>query len=274
MYHIAYVEVDDGPRLRCYSPPDLAIHEGDQCIVEADRMVEFGRVVRLEECELESSSEKKMPKVLHRATLQDKAKADENALMNKIAMETCTARAEKYELNIRLIRVRYSFDRAVLIVLFKAEERVDCREMVNELAGELRTRVEMKQIGVRDEAGFVGGVGPCGRRLCCSTWLHHFESVNVKMAKIQGLSLNPGAISGMCGRLKCCLRYEYEQYRELGRYLPREGACVQCPGGKGHVIGKNIPAQRVRVRMDDDRVLEYGADEVKNLVGKRERTGG
>jgi len=167
------------------------------------------------------------------------------------------------------VRVKYSFDRSVLVILFAAEERVDFQEMVKEISDELRTRVEMKQIGIRDEAGITGGLGPCGRNLCCCTWLNNFESINVKMAKIQRLSLNPGAISGMCGRLKCCLLYEYENYRELGRLLPRDGAAVKCPDGKGYVIDKDILAQRVRVRLDDERVLEYGADDVETIWSEK-----
>lgn len=270
MHRIAYVEIDGGPRLRCYSPPDLAIHEGDQCIVEADKVLEFGRVARLEDAVSDSSGARNLPSVVRRATLQDQTKVNESALMSKMALESCSAKVEKYELKMRLIRVRYSFDRSVLMVLFSAEERVDFREMVKELIGELRTCVEMKQIGVRDEAGITGGLGPCGRRLCCCTWLHNFESINVKMAKTQRLSLNPGTIGGMCGRLKCCLRYEYETYRELNRRLPRDGATVRCPGGKGYVIDKNILAERVRIRLDDERVLEYDADNVETVWGEEE----
>lgn len=270
MHIIAYVEIGEGLRLRCYKPPDLAIHEGDECIIEVDKVLEFGRVTSFEDGAADSFAEKNLPKVIRRATLQDQAKAKESALMSKMAMETCAVKAEKHELEIRLVGVRYSFDRSVLVILFAAEERVDFREMVKEISDELRTHVEMKQIGIRDEAGIIGGLGPCGRNLCCCTWLHTFESINVKMAKIQRLSLNPGAISGMCGRLKCCLLYEYENYRELGRLLPHDGAAVKCPDGKGYVIDKDILAQRVRVRLDDERVLEYGADDVETMwSGKR-----
>jgi len=271
MYCTANVEIGDGARFRCYRPPDLAIHEGDECIVEADRVLEFGRVVGLDDAGADAGPETKLPKLLRRATLQDKAKAEESALRSRMAMETCTARAEKYELKIRLIRVRYSFDRSVLMVLFTAEDRVDFREMVKELAGELRTRVEMKQVGVRDEAGMIGGLGPCGRKLCCSTWLHNFEFINVSMATTQRLSLNPGAINGMCGRLKCCLRYEYPGYKEFDKRLPRDGAHVRCPEGEGSVIDKDVLAQRVKIRLDDDRVLEHGVDDVETIGTKRKK---
>jgi cell fate regulator YaaT (PSP1 superfamily) len=116
---------------------------------------------------------------------------------------------------------------------------------------------------VRDEAGIIGGIGPCGRTLCCCTWLRHFESINVKMAKAQRVSLNPTSMSGSCGRLKCCMRYEYDVYRDLTRGLPRNGSVVECPDGRGMVLGTNILAQRVKVQLDDERIVEYAAGEVK-----------
>jgi len=260
MDRLAYVEVEDGPRLRCCIPDGLAINEGDQCIVEADSVLEYGRLASCEPTAV--SADVDLPKVLRRATLQDQAKAHEGHVRSRMAAETCAERAEKHGLAIRFVRVRFSFDRTVLVVLFTAEERLDFRDMVKELAEEFRARIEMRQVGVRDEAGIIGGLGPCGRGLCCCTWLHNFASINVKMAKSQRISLNPATISGMCGRLKCCLRYEYDCYREMGRYLPRDGALVECPAGRGCVIDKNVLKQCVRVRMEDQRVLEFEADDV------------
>jgi len=265
MSRSAYVEVDEGAGMKCDVPPHLAIHEGDQCIVEMDNVLESGEVKKIQGNDDKEASDGSSPRVLRRATLQDQARVSENVVMGKIALKTCVARAEKYGLDIRVDRVRYSFDRSVLTVMFTSEDRVDFREMVKELAGELHTRVDMKQIGVRDEAAIVGGMGPCGRKLCCCDWLRHFDSINVKMAKSQRLSLNPGAISGMCGRLRCCLRYEYDNYREMDWRLPRVGAKVDCPGGRGEVIDKDILAQKIRVRLDDDHVFEYSADEVKKI---------
>ena len=132
----------------------------------------------------------------------------------------------------------------------------------------------MKQIGVRDEAGIIGGMGICGRKLCCCTWLRDFESVNVKMAKAQRLSLNPAAISGSCGRLKCCLRYEYEQYKEYGRGMPRQGATVDCPEGRGCVVGRDLLTQRLRVCLENQRVITCEADEATEVwVRRRDETG-
>jgi cell fate regulator YaaT (PSP1 superfamily) len=185
-----------------------------------------------------------------------------------MAVDTVAAGVEKHKLEMRLIRVRYSFDRALLRVTFSAEGRVDFRELIKDLAAELQTRIDMRQIGVRDEAGILGGVASCGRRLCCCTWLRNFEPVNVKMAKIQRLSLNPGAISGMCGRLKCCLRYENDLYKELSRHVPPEGCTVQCPDGNGRVVGCDVLRQQVQVRLEDERTVTCGVDEVKRANGK------
>jgi cell fate regulator YaaT (PSP1 superfamily) len=270
MYRKAHVEIDDGPQLECFLPAELAADEGNLCIIEVDGLHEFGKIARIEKLEADLPADKKLPKVLRRATLQDQAKERETALSSKMVMDTCIAKVTKFKMPIRLVRVRYSFDRSLLMVTFTAEERIDFREMVKELSNELKTRVEMKQIGVRDEAGIIGGMGPCGRCLCCSTWLCHFAAVNVKAVKIQNMSLNPVAITGMCGRLKCCLRYEYDVYKELGRSMPRLGATVQTPDGKGCVISKDILSQRMRVRLEDQRILEYDAAQVKGASEKEE----
>jgi len=272
MYRTACVEVEGGPRLQCVSPPDLAIHPGDACIVDDGGLLEFGRVASLEDLADETQAARNRSRVLRRATLQDQSKAEENALMSKMGLKTCVAVAAKHDLKVRVIQGRYSFDRGVFRLLFSSEERLDVKDLVKELATELRARVDMKQIGVRDEAGLIGGVGPCGRALCCCTWLHRFESINVKMAKAQGLSLNPSAIGGCCGRLKCCLGYEADVYRELGRGVPAQGSRVECSDGKGCVVERNILEQRVKVRLDDERLLEYDAAAVKEIWTKKDRS--
>lgn len=272
MLRIASIDTEGRPYLQCSLPEELAIHVGDLCIAEIKGLQEFGPVVALEEAGGEGRDEPP-GRVLRRATLQDQAKADENKLFSKMALETCSQVAEKYGLAIRLVHARYSFDRGVLRVRFAAEEKLDCREMTKDLVAQLRTRVQMEQIGVRDEAGIIGGLGSCGRELCCCSWLRRFESINVKMAKTQGLSLNPGSISGCCGRLKCCLRYEYDLYRELGRRLPRQGASVACPEGRGKVVGVDVLAQSVKVRLGDERIATYDASEVRSTQGRRRKEG-
>jgi cell fate regulator YaaT (PSP1 superfamily) len=268
------VELSDGTRVVCRKPAELAMAEGDACVLQADRVPEFGRVTRIQEGEPANLAGKDLPVLLRRATLQDQAKAKENALFGRMAKGTCTEKARKFNLPMKLVRLRYSFDRSVLHVMFSSEERLDFREMAKELASELKARIELRQLGVRDESAIVGGVGPCGRQLCCCSWLKTFESINVKMAKTQHISLNPNAISGMCGRLKCCLRYEFETYRELSRALPREGAIVKAPEGEGEVIEVDVLRQRVRVRMDGNRVLDMNASEVQTLRLGRPPRGG
>jgi len=265
MHRKVYIEVSDGPEVECYCPDELAADVGNLCIFEADGLLEFGTIARIVNRE-EEPPQKKCPRLLRRATLQDQAKANETARMSKMAMDTCAAKVEKFKLPMRLVRVRYSFDRLVLMILFTAEERIDFRDMVKELTEELHARIEMKQIGVRDEAGIIGGMGPCGRALCCATWLSHFSAVNVKAVKAQNVSLNPSAITGMCGRLKCCLRYEYETYKEMGYRLPRIGSTVQCPDGKGCVVAKDVLAQHVRVRLENERVLDYHVSQIRGGV--------
>lgn len=264
----ATVQIDNGYVLDCAVAPDLALHVNDRCVVEDRHTQEFGHVLELRE-ESEATPCRCSARVIRMATLQDQARADENVVMGKMALTKCKDKARKHNLDVRFVRVRYCFDRSFLSVLLTAEDRVDYRQLVKELAEELRTRVDMRQIGVRDEAAIVGGMGPCGRRLCCCSWMTDFASINVRMAKVQSFSLNPGSINGMCGRLKCCLRHEYEVYREQGKNLPKQGARVQCPDGKGTVVDRNILGQWVRVCLEDDRVLEYRGDEVKELWERR-----
>ena len=270
MHRLVTVELEPGHSIQCYSPPDLAIHNGDRCIIEEGRIQEYGQVTAMRELP-DYSPGKSDPVVLRCATLQDQSRAKEVALQSKMAMEKCTAKLAETNPEMRLARVRFSFDSKVLMITFSAEERVDFRVMIKELAQEFHARIEMKQIGVRDEAAMVGGIGPCGRVQCCTDWLKHFESINVKMAKNQRLSLNPGAISGMCGRLKCCLRYENEQYKECARKMPRDGSTVDTPDGRGRIIDRNILLGKIVVRLDDERVMHYDKDDVKTVREFRRR---
>lgn len=262
---VSFVQIEEEHPFKCLVPEGLAVHVGDQCIVEMGNVLEIGRITDLEEREGFGHDGADVPRVVRCATLQDQAKADETALLSRMARDTCEEMAKKHELEMRLIQVKYSFDRKQLTVVFSAEDRLDYRALVRELAEELHTRIEMKHIGVRDEAGIIGGMGPCGRELCCASWLKKFESINVRMAKAQRLSLNPVAISGMCGRLKCCLRYEFDQYMEADRGMPRDGDVVEGPEGEGVVCGKDILAGKVKVRLEDSRVFEYDAGKVKGI---------
>ena len=168
------------------------------------------------------------------------------------ARRLCLERIHEREMAMKLVNVDYAFDGRKAVFYFIAESRVDFRDLVRDLANTLRVRVEMKQIGARDETKVTGGLGPCGRELCCSSWLRDFEAVTVKMAREQGLALNPSRLAGMCGRLKCCLRYEYATYVELKRGLPAVGKRVQCVKGDGKVIRQNIFTQTVLIQREED----------------------
>lgn len=245
-------------------PDEMAIQETNECIVDHNGTLEYGVVESVGAPGPDPAAERP-PKILRRATLQDQAKEKESILMSKMAAESCVKQLEKHNLQVQLVRVDYSFDRSVLKVLFTSEERIDYRQMIKALSAELKARIDMQQIGVRDEAGIIGGVATCGRKLCCCSWLSKFESVNVKMAKTQRLSINPAAISGMCSRLKCCLRYEHEAYRELAEVVPREGSKVACPQGTGCVVDRNLLRQRVKVRADDGKYFECPAAEARRI---------
>lgn len=272
MVRMVTVQLEDGAKLQCGSPAELAIHPGDQCIIEDRRIAEFGRVLQIEERADTETPRGNAPVVLRRATLQDQSRASENAVVGRMSLEVCKRRVAEQKLDVRILYVRYCFDRTLLTITYSSEERVDFREIVRRLGTELNVRIEMKQLGVRDAARCIGGMAVCGRPLCCASWLRAFDAVSVKMAKAQRLSLNPGAISGMCGRLKCCLRFEYETYRQLGQEMPRDKAKVQSPEGKGEVIDVNLITRRVKVYLEDRRVLEFDAGQLQEIAGAAART--
>lgn len=262
MNQFVQVEIKDGPRVWCECPGQMSVHRGDYCVIEHDGCTEYGLVVSFTEGKTQSQEHEDLGSILRRATLQDQSKAAESSLRTKMALEKCEAKAREHEIDIRIVRGRYSFDRSVLFLVFSAEEKVDTREFNRDVAADLGCKVRDSQIGVRDEAGIIGGIGPCGRNFCCCSWLNKFESINVKMAKRQRMSLSPASIGGCCGRLKCCLKYEYDTYRELDKFLPKIGTKVEGHEGKGKVIDKNILRQTVTVKTEDHRTVEYRGDEV------------
>lgn len=273
MEKLVIVEIEPGERMACICPEKLAMHLEDRCVFDTGQHLEIGQIVSVEgEAPRPDPQAPPLPVLVRCETLQDQAKSRENELMGRMALDSCHKLVDELKLEMRLVRVRYSFDRKLLLVMFSAEDRVDFREMVKRLSQECDCRVEMRQIGVRDEAALVGGLGPCGRVQCCCSWLKNFESVNVRMARDQHLSLNPNAISGMCGRLKCCLRYEHEQYREALYGMPREGSSVECPDGRGIVIDIKTLERMVRVRLEDERIMEYDVTDIQILRGPRARS--
>jgi len=242
------------------APRELAIGIGDACVVEADHVMEYGHIVSIDG-ETQTAPEG-MPRVLRRATMQDQTMAGENQLFSKTALRLCQEKINEHQLDMRLVRVHYSLDRSHLTVTFTADERVDFRQLIHDLAAETHARVEMRQIGARDEAAICGGLASCGRVLCCAVWLREFDNIHIRMAKSQGLSLNPVTLNGMCGRLKCCLRYEQACYQDLARGLPCEGSRVRCPEGEGCVQETRILGRKVKVSLDDQRVMEFDAQDV------------
>ena len=246
---------------------ELALKRGDRVLVESEAGTSFGTVEsEPHEAALSIDLSRARP-VIRIANDQDLAVEEENRLREASARRLCLDKINYYRLNMKLVDASYTYDARKVVFYFVAEDRVDFRDLVRDLANTLHIRIEMKQIGARDEAKVTGGLGPCGRELCCSSWLRDFEAVTVKMAREQGLALNPSRLAGMCGRLKCCLRYEYATYLELKRNLPPVGKQVECVKGDGKVLRHNILKQTVLVQRDEDGgVVEASLDE---LVDKR-----
>ncbi len=233
-----------------FDPGDLDIAVNDNVIVETVRGVEFGSAVlgirELEENDIVAP----LKKVLRVATEEDKKFYEENNKKEKDAFQICLQKIQHHNLNMKLIDVEYTFDNNKIIFYFTADGRVDFRELVKDLASVFKTRIELRQIGVRDEAKMIGGIGPCGKCLCCSTHLGEFAPVSIKMAKEQSLSLNPSKISGICGRLMCCLKYEQEAYECARKFMPKVGALVDTAEGRGEVIASNILREQVKVMLE------------------------
>jgi len=215
-------------------------------IVEADRGLDYGEVLEVNDVN-DDASLKGMVRVV---STDDLKQIKENRQKAKESLKKCSEKAKEHNLSMKLVEAEYSFDKKKIIFYFTSEDRVDFRELVKDLAKVFKIRIEMKQIGVRDETRLFGGIGPCGRRLCCATFLKNFEPVSIKMAKQQRLPLNPSKISGICGRLMCCLFYEYKAYRELAKGLPKEGEKIETSKGKGKVISVNVLKRLVYVEFE------------------------
>lgn len=233
-----------------FDPDELEIKVEDNVIVETIRGIEFGEVVLGVREVPEEQIVAPLKKVLRVATEEDKKIYQENKNKEKDALAICLQKIQQHNLDMKLIDVEYTFDNNKIIFYFTADGRVDFRELVKDLASVFKTRIELRQIGVRDESKMIGGVGPCGRALCCSSFLGDFAPVSIKMAKEQSLSLNPSKISGICGRLMCCLKYEQEAYEYARRIVPRVGSIVDTPEGKGEVVGNNVLKEQVKVMLE------------------------
>lgn len=233
-----------------FDPDELVIDLEDNVIVETIRGIEFGEVVLGIREVAEEQIVAPLKKVLRVATEEDKKIYWDNKNKERDALAICLQKVQQHNLDMKLIDVEYTFDNNKIIFYFTADGRIDFRELVKDLASVFKTRIELRQIGVRDEAKMIGGVGPCGRALCCSSFLGDFAPVSIKMAKEQSLSLNPAKISGICGRLMCCLKYEQEAYEYARSIVPRIGSIVDTAEGKGEVVSNNMLKEQVKVMLE------------------------
>lgn len=267
MIKVVGVRFKPAGKIYFFDPDKKWIKKGDSVIVETIRGIEFGEVVSGPKFINDDEIVTPLRKVLRIATNEDKLKNEENRVKEKEAFETCLKKIEEHNLSMKLVDIEYTFDNNKVIFYFTSEGRVDFRELVKDLASVFRTRIELRQIGVRDEAKMLGGLGPCGRPMCCSSHLGEFYPVSIKMAKEQKLSLNPSKISGICSRLMCCLNYEHKVYEENMKELPEVGDKVGEKGTKrkGIVIDINPLFKTARVRFQK----EDGTEEMDELEGSK-----
>ena len=233
-----------------FSPGELELQQGDYVIVETARGTECGEVAKGPHDVPDSSIVKPLKTLTRMADAVDVRRMQQNRADEKRAFSVCEERIAKHKLDMKLVDVEYTLDRNKILFYFTADGRIDFRDLVKDLAGVFRTRIELRQIGVRDESKMLGGLGICGQPFCCSRFLRDFQPVSIKMAKEQGLSLNPAKISGSCGRLMCCLAYEQPAYEYLNRITPGVGSIVKTPEGVGAVVETNVISGTLRVRMD------------------------
>ncbi|SCX79769.1 PSP1 domain-containing protein [Alkaliphilus peptidifermentans] len=249
MVTVVGVRFKKAGKIYYFDPEETGAQKPDSVIVETARGIEFGEVVVGQKQVPEEDIVAPLKKVLRVVTEEDIIKHNSNIEKEKAAFEACLEKIRVHQLEMKLIDVEYTFDNNKIIFYFTADGRVDFRELVKDLAAIFKTRIELRQIGVRDEAKMIGGIGPCGKPLCCSTWLGDFEPVSIKMAKDQSLSLNPSKISGICGRLFCCLKYEHNLYQEIVDKLPGQGSLVETIDGEGIVIDTNVLLEQIKVKI-------------------------
>jgi cell fate regulator YaaT (PSP1 superfamily) len=256
MERMILVRLRDSGQTYFYKAHDLDVKEGTYVIVEHDRGLDYGQIVSPKDKILGAESKEPLKKIVRISTESDLKQIEENRLKAREAFSTCVKKIDEHKLEMKLVRAEYSFDRTKIIFYFTAPDRIDFRNLVKDLAKIFKARIELRQIGVRDEAKLIGGFGPCGRELCCAMFLKDFEPVTIKMAKEEGLHLNPPKISGLCGRLMCCLSFEYEAYKMLSKGLPREGERIHIAEGKGKVISVNVFNRTATVELEDGRQIQ------------------
>ncbi len=255
-----------------FDPRTEDYKKGEKVIVETARGMEMGDVSFAPTFVSDEALRDSLKPILRRATEEDLQIAEENASKEKEALQICKEKVEEHKLDMNLVDAQYTFDGKKITFYFTSDDRVDFRELVKDLAAIFHIRIELRQIGVRDESRMMGGIGVCGQPFCCSRFLPDFQSVTIKMAKEQGKSLSPTKISGACGRLMCCLKYEQDLYEELSKFTPGVGSYVSTPDGRGTVIESNILLSNVKVRMDETEAIKtFSSDDVTKIAGGRAR---
>ena len=256
MYEVVQIRLREAGKITYFSPNGMHFKVGEYVIVESDRGLDYGQVLSGTEALLDADIDEPLKKVIRKTNPWDMHQIEKNKKKIREVMDACSKKIQERKLPMKLIDAEFSFDRSKIIFYFTAEGRVDFRDLVKDLANAFKARIELKQIGVRDEAKILGGLGPCGRALCCATYLKDFEPVTIKMAKEQNLPLNPTKISGLCGRLMCCLGYEHKTYKELMKGLPREGETLKTEKGAGKIVSVNALKRSVTVELEDGTLIE------------------
>lgn len=269
MVEVVGVRFREAGHIYYFAPGKSEYFYNDKVLVESQQSKQMATVaIPKKTIDPEDLPEELKP-ILNKASDTDLEKEQKNIDDATAALSIAKEKIRAHELEMKLIRVEYTFDRSKMVFYFTADGRIDFRELVKDLAAIFRTRIELRQIGVRDEAKILGGIGPCGRQLCCSTFLGDFMPVSIKMAKDQGLSLNPVKISGLCGRLMCCLKYENDEYEAAKKELPDYGKEVITPDGKGKVVGLNLLSRIIKVRLvGREMAVEYDYEEIKEATEK------
>ena len=261
MIEIVGVSLKKGGKIYYFAPNGLKLKKGDNTIVKTERGLQFGMIetenTQIEESKLKAS----LSEVVRVCSKKDKEINEKNIEDAKKALKKGKELVEKYDLNMMILDASYTFDRSQLLFTFLADNRVDFRKLAKDLASIYKTRIELRQVGVRDKAKEIGGYGSCGRPLCCSKFLCDFDSVSINMAKNQNIALNPTKINGACGRLLCCLKYEDSCYKEYSKNLPKVGKKVETEHGEGKVIGVDILKQKYRVDVKDHGIVEVDVNE-------------
>ncbi len=268
MANVIGVRFKSTGKMYYFDPLEFEVSPGEHVIVETSRGTEYGEVVMGNSVVDDDKFTKPLKSVIRVATEDDTAHNKKNKELEKEAYKICLEKIQKHGLEMKLVEVEYTFDGNKILFYFTADGRIDFRELVKDLATVFKTRIELRQIGVRDEAKTLGSIGVCGRDLCCSKFLNEFAPVSIKMAKEQGLSLNPTKISGACGRLMCCLKYEQETYEELLKVTPKQGSLVQTPDGNGTVEYVSLLKGLAKVKLEDEdekTLKEFKVSDIKVL---------